>query len=134
MAVVIVTIWALNEGNTGVESLLRLVDLGGGHHGLASAAAALLIGAGIASALVAVVGCFGAMKENKALLYTYAAGCSLLLIMLAAGAVMASSKDMAEVLAKPLHRTLVSYNPGSPLPEDTAAVAAWDAVQRDVSN
>jgi hypothetical protein len=66
------------------------------------------------------------------MLYIYSAILTLLLVLVSAGAVLAANKDMAEVLAKPLHKTLVAYDPKSTSPDVVAIVAAWDAVQNDV--
>jgi hypothetical protein len=64
LAVIVVAVWALNDSN-GLDSLLRLIELGGGSEGLSATAAALLITGGLVAAAISFLGCCGALKVRK---------------------------------------------------------------------
>ena len=89
----------------------------------------------IASSVVIVIsflGCCGAWKENRVLLFLYFV--TLLLIFLAVniGATIAAFQSV-DVIKEPLLKSMDKYDPNSQVPENLDITRAWDDVQREVS-
>ena len=89
----------------------------------------------IASSVVIVIsflGCCGAWKENRVLLFLYFVTLLLIFLAVTIGATIAAFQSV-DVIKEPLLKSMDKYDPNSQVPENLDITRAWDDVQREVS-
>ena len=89
----------------------------------------------IASSVVIVIsflGCCGALKENRVLLFLYFVTLLLIFLAVTIGATIAAFQSV-DVIKEPLLKSMDKYDPNSQVPENLDITRAWDDVQREVS-
>jgi len=82
--------------------------------------------------VVSFLGCCGAWKENRFLLFLYYALLLAVFVGTVVGATLASTGSMA-ALKRPLLKSMAKYDPDTTDPAIEELNAAWDQMQADVS-
>jgi len=127
-------IFALSDG----KDLAKLVDWGSQVTGsdlrvaLYSTASVVLIIASILAIVVASIGCCGAIKENRCMLFTYYILLLILFMGVTVGATIALSQSLY-IIRSPLKDSMRLYNPDSTNPKDIDATQAWNDIQEAYS-
>jgi ABC-type transport system involved in multi-copper enzyme maturation permease subunit len=87
---------------------------------------------GVAISIFAFLGCCGAIKQNKCLLFTYAVLTLIAFILVLVAGVLAVvyKGDVKEVISKELDDTISRYNE---IDADLRWTNAWDTLQKGVS-
>lgn len=127
-------IFALTDG----KDLAKLVDWGSAASGtdlsvaLYSTASVVLITVSILAIVVAFLGCCGAIKENRCMLFSY----YILLLVLFMGVVIGGTIALSQslyVIRSPLKESMQLYDPAkaasSSDPKFQEATQAWDDIQ-----
>jgi len=123
-------IFALTDG----KDLAKLVNWGSKISGsdlsvaLYSTASVVLIIVSILAIVVAILGCCGAIKENRCMLFTYYILLLILFFGVTIGATIALSQSLY-VIRSPLKDSMRLYDPEGTDPEHVDATQAWNDIQ-----
>ena len=93
--------------------------------------AIVLISASSIVILISFLGCCGAWKENRFLLFLYFVTLLILFLAVTIGATIAAFQSV-DVIKEPLLKSMDNYDPNSQVPENLDITRAWDDVQREV--
>merc|ERR1712156_797739 len=128
------SIYALVDGQTvsnlveeGAEDLGESISVD-----IYKSSAIILIVASSIIVITAFLGCCGAIKENRYLLYLYYFTLLIMFFMVAVGATIAAVQNVDE-LKEPLSRSMTKYDPNSSNSTNLDITRAWDDVQREFS-
>ena len=91
----------------------------------------VLIIASSITIIISFLGCCGAWKENRFLLFFYFVTLLVMFLALTIGATIAAFQNV-DVIKEPLIKSMDKYNPDSQDPESLDITRAWDDVQREV--
>ena len=127
------SIYALIDGKT----VSQLVEEGASEMGesisvdIYKTSAIVLIVASSITIIISFLGCCGAWKENRILLFFYFVTLLVMFLALTIGATIAAFQNV-DVIKDPLIKSMDKYNPDSQDPESLDMTRAWDDVQREV--
>ena len=93
--------------------------------------AIVLVSASSIVILISFLGCCGAWKENRFLLFLYFVTLLILFLAVTIGATIAAFQSV-DVIKEPLLKSMDNYDPNSQVRENLDITRAWDDVQREV--
>ena len=94
--------------------------------------AIVLVSASSIVTLISFLGCCGALKENRFLLFCYFVTLLILFMAVTIGATIAAFQSV-DVIKEPLLKSMDDYDPNSQIAEKLDITRAWDDVQREVN-
>merc|ERR1712241_957914 len=128
------SIYALVDGQTvsnlveeGAEDLGESISVD-----IYKSSAIILIIASSIIVITSFLGCCGAIKENRYLLYLYCFTLLVMFFVVAVGATIAAVQNV-DVIKEPLEKSMTKYNPNSSNASNLDITRAWDDVQREFS-
>jgi len=128
------SIYALIDGKT----VSHLVEEGASEMGesisvdIYKTSAIVLVSASSIVILISFLGCCGALKENRFLLFCYFVTLLILFMAVTIGATIAAFQSV-DVIKEPLLKSMDDYDPNSQIAEKLDITRAWDDVQREFS-
>ena len=128
------SIYALIDGKT----VSHLVEEGASEMGesisvdIYKTSAIVLVSASSIVILISFLGCCGALKENRFLLFCYFVTLLILFMAVTIGATIAAFQSV-DVIKEPLLKSMDDYDPNSQIAEKLDITRAWDDVQREVN-